>query len=120
MDELAEGAVGVAEAAGGLLLGEAGEEDGAEGLVLALQGTGGLSEEAAAKGVVHNGWPECEAIRGDGAAGQGTPGPGGRPGANAPESRKARQNQGGGGRGTAPAGLGEVVGRALASNGRPR
>jgi hypothetical protein len=36
VDELAEGVVGVAETLGGVLLAEAFDEDGAEGLVLAL------------------------------------------------------------------------------------
>jgi hypothetical protein len=45
--------VGIAEEAGGLLLGEAAEEDGAEGLVLTLGGAGRLGEEAPAGGVVH-------------------------------------------------------------------
>jgi hypothetical protein len=54
VDQLAESVVGVAEAVGGLLLGELLEEDSPEGLVLALQGTGGLPEEASAGGVVHN------------------------------------------------------------------
>ena len=54
MDELAEGVVGVAEAPGGLLLGDAIDEDGPQGLVLALAGAAGLSEEVLAQGVVHN------------------------------------------------------------------
>ena len=44
MDELTEGVVGIAEAAGHLLLGQPVDEDGAQGLVLALQGTGGLPD----------------------------------------------------------------------------
>jgi hypothetical protein len=54
IDQLAEGVVGVAEAAGDLLLGQPVEEDGPQGLVLALQGCGGLAEEASARGVVPN------------------------------------------------------------------
>ena len=88
MDELPEGVVGVAEAAGDLPLGQAIEEHSAEGLVLALQGTGGLLEETSARDVVHNRWPECEVIVADGPADQGNPGPGVRPGANAARGAK--------------------------------
>jgi hypothetical protein len=46
VDELAECVVGVAEAVGGVLLGDAIDEDGAEGLVLALARGRRLSKEA--------------------------------------------------------------------------
>jgi hypothetical protein len=59
LDQQAEGAVGVVEAAGGLLLGQASEEDGAEGLVLALLRASGLLEEAPGEGVVHGRRPAC-------------------------------------------------------------
>lgn len=55
MDELAKGGVAVAEALGGVRLGEAVEKDGAERLVLALGGTRGLLEKVLAARVVHNG-----------------------------------------------------------------
>jgi hypothetical protein len=51
---LAKGVVVVAEALGHVLLAAAVNEDGTQGLVLALRGTGGLQEEAAARCVVHN------------------------------------------------------------------
>jgi hypothetical protein len=51
---LAEGGVDVAEALGRALLAAVVDEDGAEGLILALWDTGGLREEAAAGCVVHN------------------------------------------------------------------
>jgi hypothetical protein len=51
---LAKGVVVVAEALGGILLAVAVDEDGTQGFVLALRGAGGLKEEAAAGGVVHN------------------------------------------------------------------
>jgi hypothetical protein len=46
VDELAEGVVGVAETLSGVLLGEAIDEDGAEGLVLALAWGRRLPKEA--------------------------------------------------------------------------
>jgi hypothetical protein len=55
VDELAEGGVGVAEAAGHLLLGQPVEEDSPQGFILAVQRSGGFPEEAPARGVVHNG-----------------------------------------------------------------
>jgi hypothetical protein len=59
-DQHAEGAVGVVVAMGCLLLGQAIDEDGAEGLVLALLGASGLHEEASGEEVVHGGRrPEC-------------------------------------------------------------
>jgi hypothetical protein len=58
--ELAEGVVGVAEAVGDVLLGQAVEEDGAEGFVLSLGGTGGPLEEELAEGVVHVRGSGCE------------------------------------------------------------
>jgi hypothetical protein len=58
VDELAEGGVGVAEACGDVFLGQAVEEDGAEGFVLAVPAVGGLGEELAAEGVVHGRGPE--------------------------------------------------------------
>src|SRR5262249_40925397 len=62
VDELAEGVVGVAETLGGLLLGQALDEDGAEGLVLALGGAGWFAEEEPAGGVVHARGTQCEVI----------------------------------------------------------
>jgi hypothetical protein len=53
--QLAEGGIIVAEAFGDVLEAAAINEDGAEGFVLALLGAGGLDEEAAAEGIVHNG-----------------------------------------------------------------
>src|SRR5262249_2570214 len=50
LDQQAERAVGVAEAAGRFLLGEALKEDGTEGLVLALPGASRLEEEALGEG----------------------------------------------------------------------
>jgi hypothetical protein len=47
------------ETAGGLLLGQAVDEDSAEGLVLALLGARGLLEEASREGVVHGRRPMC-------------------------------------------------------------
>src|SRR5262245_59746005 len=120
MDALAEGIVGVAEAARGLLLGEPVEEYGAERLVLALQGAGGLLEEAAARGVVHNGWPECEAILGEGPAGQRNPGQGTRPGANAARGPKGPEKWGQQGRGTTPGVRGRSQGGAQGHTGAGR
>jgi hypothetical protein len=51
---LAAGRVVVAETFGYILLAAAVDEDGAQGLVLALRGAGGLEKEAATAGVVHN------------------------------------------------------------------
>jgi hypothetical protein len=59
VDQDAEGGVGVAEAAGGFLLGNALDEDGAEGLLRALRGASGLQEEALREGIVHGGRSEC-------------------------------------------------------------
>jgi hypothetical protein len=75
MDQLAEGVVGVPEFPSDLLLGPAIEEDGAEGLVAAMQRAGGLGEEVVAAGVVHHRAPDvsflpCE-IR---SSGEFTPG----------------------------------------------
>ena len=58
-DHDAEGAVGVVVAVGRLLLGQTVDEDGAEGLVVALLGANGLHEEASGEGVVPGGPPEC-------------------------------------------------------------
>ena len=44
-DQLAEGAIGIAEFLGDLLLGEAIDKDAAQGLVLPLGGATGLEEE---------------------------------------------------------------------------
>jgi hypothetical protein len=67
VDQLAESAVGVAVKMGGLLLGEAVNEDGAEGVVLALLRARRLDKELAAGGVVHGLGLECEVVvRGDG------------------------------------------------------
>jgi hypothetical protein len=55
----AEGAVGVMVAVGRFLLGQTVDEDGTEGLVVALLGASGLHEEASGKGVVHGRQPEC-------------------------------------------------------------
>ena len=63
VDELAEGVVVVAEASGGILLGQAAEEDGAERLILPLGGAGRLIEEELAGGVVHARGSECEVFR---------------------------------------------------------
>ena len=52
MDQLAERAVGVSELVGDLLLGSPFDEDGAEGLVAAVEGPGGVAEEVAAAVVV--------------------------------------------------------------------
>jgi hypothetical protein len=57
---LAEGGVVVAEAFGYVLLAAALDTDGAEGLVEALGVGAGLQEEEAARGVVHQGGPECD------------------------------------------------------------
>ena len=62
MDQLAEGVIGIAEALGDLLLRQAVRQDGPQGLILALPGTGGHLEAALAQGIVHNGWPKCAAI----------------------------------------------------------
>jgi hypothetical protein len=51
---LAEGGIVIAETLGHVLLAAAVQKDGAQGLVLALRGTGGLQEEAVAGAVVHN------------------------------------------------------------------
>jgi len=60
VDELTEGVVGVAETLGGVLLGQAVDEDGTEGFELSLSGAGGLLEEELAEGVVHARGSECE------------------------------------------------------------
>jgi hypothetical protein len=62
VDELAEGVVGVAETLGGILLGQAVDEDGAEGFVLSLGWTGGLAEEELAEGIVHVRCSRCEVM----------------------------------------------------------
>jgi hypothetical protein len=62
VDELAKGIRGVAEAGGSGVLGQALQEDGAESLVLALGGTGGLAEEDLAGGIVHARDSGCEVI----------------------------------------------------------
>ena len=54
---LAEGTGGESEASGGLALGQALDEDGAEGLVQAMRGGGGGGEEESAGGVVHGAAP---------------------------------------------------------------
>jgi hypothetical protein len=58
VDQLAERIVGVSELSGDLLLGPVVDEDGAEGLVAALQGPRGMGEEVVAAGVVHRGAPD--------------------------------------------------------------
>lgn len=58
-DHDAEGAVGVVVAVGRFLLGQTVDEDGTEGLVVALLGASGLHEEASGEGVVHGCQPEC-------------------------------------------------------------
>jgi hypothetical protein len=62
VDELAKGVVAVAELLGGVLLRKAVEKDGAQGLVLALGGAGGLLKEELAACVVHNRGSGCESI----------------------------------------------------------
>jgi hypothetical protein len=62
--ELSEGFGGVAESLGGILLGQAVDEDGAEGFVLSLGGAGGMLEEELAEGVVHARGSECEVFAG--------------------------------------------------------
>jgi hypothetical protein len=62
VDELPEGVVGVAEALGGLLLGEAVEEDAAEGLVLTLGRARGLGEESTGGVLGHGRGSWCEVI----------------------------------------------------------
>jgi hypothetical protein len=52
-DQQAEGTGRVAEAQGGVFLGQAVNEDGAQGFVLALLWAGGLKEEALHEGIVH-------------------------------------------------------------------
>jgi hypothetical protein len=56
---LAKGARGIAETAGGGFLGEALDEDGTEGLILALAGAGRLEEEIASVIVSHGCGPGC-------------------------------------------------------------
>jgi hypothetical protein len=51
---LAEGVEAEAEALGDILLATAVEEDGTQGLVEALGRVGGVEEERATRGVVHN------------------------------------------------------------------
>ena len=105
VDQVAEGVIGVAEAVGDRLLGQAVEEDGAEGLVLALQGPGRLSEEALARGVVHNGWPECEVIVGDDPTGQRNSGREAGPGAKRCRGTGRPEKPGLPGREAAPSGV---------------
>jgi hypothetical protein len=62
MDLLAEGGEAEAEAVGDVLLAAAIDEDGMQGLVEPLGIAGGLEEEAATRGVVHNGLPGCESF----------------------------------------------------------
>jgi hypothetical protein len=62
VDQLAESAVGVAVTLGGSLLGEAVNEDGAKGIVLALLRARRLEEEPAAGGIVHGLGLECEVV----------------------------------------------------------
>jgi hypothetical protein len=71
VDELPEGVVGVAEACGGVFLGQPFDEDGTQGFVLALPAFGGFSEELQTEGVVH-GVVRCEVIAGRGAEEEGT------------------------------------------------
>jgi hypothetical protein len=52
VDQLAERAVGVSELVGDLLLGPPFDEDGPEGFVAAMEGSGGVAEEVAVAGVV--------------------------------------------------------------------
>jgi hypothetical protein len=52
-DRRAERVVGVAELLGDVARGSALDEDGTEGLVLAMEGLGGFEEEAAVIGVIH-------------------------------------------------------------------
>jgi hypothetical protein len=58
MDELAEGVIGVAETSSGNLLGDAIDEDGAQGLVLTLPRAGWLQKEVAQRRVRHGQQPE--------------------------------------------------------------
>ena len=60
---LAEGVEAQSEALGDILLATAVEEDGAQGLVEALRRVGGVEEERATRGVVHNQVPGCESFR---------------------------------------------------------
>jgi len=53
VDQLAESVIGVTVTRGGLLLGEAVDEDGAKGIVLALLRTRRFQEEPAASEIVH-------------------------------------------------------------------
>jgi hypothetical protein len=62
VDQLTKGIVVIAEPQGGVLLGEAVDKDGAEGLVLTLGGTAGLLKEGLAEGVVHAYSSECESM----------------------------------------------------------
>ena len=57
-DEQTESSGGVVEPHSRVLLGQAFDEDGTEGFVLALLRTRGLEEETLHKGIVH-GRPEC-------------------------------------------------------------
>src|SRR5262249_29070913 len=105
--------------AGGFLLGKAVEEDGAESLILALQGTGGLPEEVPTRGVVHNRWPECEGILGDGPASQHNAGEGVRRRGNAAGGPEYPENPGPQGRGAVPGGEGRSVAEAPGCSGGP-
>jgi hypothetical protein len=83
MDELPESVVRIAEAVRHLLLGSSVDEDGPQGLVLALQGTGRFPDEVLAGGIVPNCWPRCEAMVGADPPRQSTPAWGARRGGNA-------------------------------------
>ena len=62
VDQLAESVIGVTVTRGGLLLGEAVDEDGAKGIVLALLRTRRFQEEPAASEIVHGLGVECEVM----------------------------------------------------------
>jgi hypothetical protein len=59
-DELPEGVIGVAEALGDCDLGLTVEEDGSEGFVLTLGGTGGLRKETSGRSIGHGRHSGCE------------------------------------------------------------
>ena len=63
MHLLAEGIAGIAEALSDLLLTRAIDKDGVQGFVEPLGLMGGLEEEKASGGVVHNGLRGCESFR---------------------------------------------------------
>jgi hypothetical protein len=94
MDELAEGIVAVAEAGGSLLLGLPPDEDGAEGLVLALLWGAGILEKAEKQCLVHVGGPGSVSEIGVRSWEKATTGWGHQPGAKiGPNVRKASANR---------------------------